>query len=169
MKKAPAVPPTFNFIIAPLQNSPLFFSSLPRLCSQSSKSVHHLLRTLSVYGEAQLNWSRPSPLKYKDLPHPSCPSSSLAILIFRLPDLDSRSNCHSFHPVIMDYSQHFYGSGGAQPYQFLGIPPPTPSHSHSVASDEFNQQSPVVRMPSERVCCLPRFWGRGANGKAAAG
>ncbi|KAF7533050.1 hypothetical protein G7054_g7416 [Neopestalotiopsis clavispora] len=43
----------------------------------------------------------------------------------------------------MDYSQHFYGSGGAQPYQFLGIPPPTPSHSHSVASDEFNQQSPV--------------------------
>ncbi|KAI4594375.1 hypothetical protein KJ359_008399 [Pestalotiopsis sp. 9143b] len=40
----------------------------------------------------------------------------------------------------MDFTQHYYGSG--QPYQFLGIPPPTPSHSHSVASEEFNQQSP---------------------------
>ncbi|KAI1851909.1 hypothetical protein JX265_008285 [Neoarthrinium moseri] len=41
----------------------------------------------------------------------------------------------------MDFSQHYYS--GAQPYQFLGIPPPTPSHSHSAPSEEFNQQSPT--------------------------
>ncbi|KAH6651790.1 hypothetical protein BKA67DRAFT_338172 [Truncatella angustata] len=41
----------------------------------------------------------------------------------------------------MDYSQQYYGGG--QPYQFLGIPPPTPSHSHSAPSEEFNRQSPT--------------------------
>ncbi|KAH9883654.1 hypothetical protein F4778DRAFT_801230 [Xylariomycetidae sp. FL2044] len=40
----------------------------------------------------------------------------------------------------MDFSQAYYGA--AQPYQFIGIPPLTPSHSHSAASDEFNSHSP---------------------------
>ncbi|KAK9777336.1 hypothetical protein SCAR479_06065 [Seiridium cardinale] len=41
----------------------------------------------------------------------------------------------------MDFSQQYY-AGGGQSYQFLGIPPPTPSHSHSAPSEEFNRQSP---------------------------
>ncbi|KAH8661871.1 bZIP transcription factor [Xylariales sp. PMI_506] len=40
----------------------------------------------------------------------------------------------------MDFSQHYYGGG--QPYPFVGIPPLTPSHSHSAPSEEFNNQSP---------------------------
>lgn len=40
----------------------------------------------------------------------------------------------------MDFSQTFYG--GAHPYHFIGIPPLTPSHSNSAASDEFNNHSP---------------------------
>ncbi|KAI0839553.1 hypothetical protein F5Y06DRAFT_24435 [Hypoxylon sp. FL0890] len=40
----------------------------------------------------------------------------------------------------MDFSHTFYG--GAHPYHFIGIPPLTPSHSNSAASDEFNNHSP---------------------------
>ncbi|KAI0130088.1 bZIP transcription factor [Xylariales sp. AK1849] len=40
----------------------------------------------------------------------------------------------------MDFSQQYYSGG--QPYQFIGVPPLTPSHSHSAASEEFNNQSP---------------------------
>ncbi|KAI1391921.1 uncharacterized protein F4822DRAFT_109314 [Hypoxylon trugodes] len=40
----------------------------------------------------------------------------------------------------MDFSHTFYG--GANPYHFIGIPPLTPSHSNSAASDEFNNHSP---------------------------
>ncbi|KAI1658722.1 hypothetical protein F4813DRAFT_388488 [Daldinia decipiens] len=40
----------------------------------------------------------------------------------------------------MDFSHPFYG--GAHPYHFIGIPPLTPSHSNSAASDEFNNHSP---------------------------
>ncbi|KAK8099369.1 fluconazole resistance protein 3 [Apiospora kogelbergensis] len=44
----------------------------------------------------------------------------------------------------MNFSHPFYGQN--QPsYQFIGIPPLTPSHSNSAASDEFNNQSPPVR------------------------
>ncbi|PKS10447.1 hypothetical protein jhhlp_002198 [Lomentospora prolificans] len=41
----------------------------------------------------------------------------------------------------MDYSQQQF-FGGSQPYQFMGIPPLTPSNSHSAASDDFNTTSP---------------------------
>ncbi|KAK3336851.1 hypothetical protein B0T19DRAFT_437565 [Cercophora scortea] len=40
----------------------------------------------------------------------------------------------------MDYTHPAYFTG-AQPYQFMGIPPLTPSHSNSAASDEFNNTS----------------------------
>ncbi|RYP73931.1 hypothetical protein DL770_007691 [Monosporascus sp. CRB-9-2] len=40
----------------------------------------------------------------------------------------------------MDFSQTYYG--GAQPYQFIGIPPLTPSHSNPAASEDYNHQSP---------------------------
>ncbi|KAK7917025.1 bZIP transcription factor [Apiospora marii] len=41
----------------------------------------------------------------------------------------------------MNFSHPFYGQN--QPsYQFIGIPPLTPSHSNSAASEEFNNQSP---------------------------
>ncbi|KAI2620563.1 hypothetical protein GGR54DRAFT_639596 [Hypoxylon sp. NC1633] len=40
----------------------------------------------------------------------------------------------------MDFSHPFYG--GAHPYHFIGIPPLTPSHSNSAASEEFNNHSP---------------------------
>ncbi|RYP77800.1 hypothetical protein DL771_000897 [Monosporascus sp. 5C6A] len=40
----------------------------------------------------------------------------------------------------MDFSQAYYG--GAQPYQFIGIPPLTPSHSNPAASEDYNNQSP---------------------------
>jgi hypothetical protein len=45
----------------------------------------------------------------------------------------------------MDYTHTAYFPG-APPYQFMGsaIPPLTPSHSNSVASDEFNTTSPPV-------------------------
>ncbi|KAI5860752.1 hypothetical protein GGS23DRAFT_223840 [Durotheca rogersii] len=39
----------------------------------------------------------------------------------------------------MDFSHTFYG--GANPYHFIGIPPLTPSHSNSAASDDFNANS----------------------------
>ncbi|KAK3941909.1 fluconazole resistance protein 3 [Diplogelasinospora grovesii] len=41
----------------------------------------------------------------------------------------------------MDYTHTAYFTG-AQPYQFMGIPPLTPSHSNSAASDDFNTTSP---------------------------
>ncbi|ORY67703.1 uncharacterized protein BCR38DRAFT_163232 [Pseudomassariella vexata] len=41
---------------------------------------------------------------------------------------------------MMDFSHGYYS--GAQPYQFIGIPPLTPSASNSAGSDEFNNQSP---------------------------
>ncbi|KAI1760214.1 hypothetical protein GGR53DRAFT_95691 [Hypoxylon sp. FL1150] len=40
----------------------------------------------------------------------------------------------------MDFSQTFYS--GAHPYHYIGIPPLTPSHSNSAASEEFNNHSP---------------------------
>ncbi|KEZ41834.1 hypothetical protein SAPIO_CDS6640 [Scedosporium apiospermum] len=41
----------------------------------------------------------------------------------------------------MDYSrQQFFG--GPQPYQFMSMPPLTPSNSHSAGSDDFNTTSP---------------------------
>jgi len=46
-------------------------------------------------------------------------------------------------PFMMDYSHAAYFSG-SQPYQFIGIPPLTPSHSNSAASEEFNTTSPPV-------------------------
>lgn len=39
----------------------------------------------------------------------------------------------------MDFSHAYFG--GAQPYQFMGIPPLTPSHSNSAASDEFGNNN----------------------------
>jgi len=46
----------------------------------------------------------------------------------------------------MDFSHNYFA--GAQPYQFMGIPPLTPSHSNSAASDDFNTTSPPVsRLP----------------------
>ncbi|KAK3695485.1 hypothetical protein B0T22DRAFT_438474 [Podospora appendiculata] len=44
----------------------------------------------------------------------------------------------------MDYTHQAYFTG-AQPYQFMGIPPLTPSHSNSAASDEFNNTSSPTR------------------------
>jgi AP-1-like factor len=41
----------------------------------------------------------------------------------------------------MDFTHTPYFAG-AQPYQFIGIPPLTPSHSNSVASEDFNTTSP---------------------------
>ncbi|KAK1758420.1 fluconazole resistance protein 3 [Echria macrotheca] len=41
----------------------------------------------------------------------------------------------------MDFTHTAYFPG-AQPYQFIGIPPLTPSHSNSVASEDFNTTSP---------------------------
>lgn len=52
----------------------------------------------------------------------------------------------------MDFSQTFYG--GAHPYHFIGIPPLTPSHSNSAASDEFNNHSPHV---SASLASFPVF------------
>jgi hypothetical protein len=43
----------------------------------------------------------------------------------------------------MDFSHPAYFSN-PQPYQFIGIPPLTPSHSNSAASDDFNTTSPPV-------------------------
>ncbi|WYZ39198.1 hypothetical protein EsH8_III_001112 [Colletotrichum jinshuiense] len=40
----------------------------------------------------------------------------------------------------MDFSQQYFAQ--AQPYQFMGIPPLTPSHSNSAGSDDFNTTSP---------------------------
>ncbi|KAL0937656.1 bZIP transcription factor [Colletotrichum truncatum] len=40
----------------------------------------------------------------------------------------------------MDYSQQYFAQ--TQPYQFMGIPPLTPSHSNSAGSDDFNTTSP---------------------------
>lgn len=52
----------------------------------------------------------------------------------------------------MDFSHAAY-FGGTQPYQFVGIPPLTPSHSNSAASDDFNTTSPpVVGCPSQLIC-----------------
>ncbi|CAJ2503933.1 Uu.00g113270.m01.CDS01 [Anthostomella pinea] len=42
----------------------------------------------------------------------------------------------------MDFSHTYYGAAQAAPYHFIGIPPLTPSHSNSAASDEFNNHSP---------------------------
>lgn len=50
----------------------------------------------------------------------------------------------------MDYTQQQY-FGGAQPYaQFMGIPPLTPSNSHSAGSEDFNNTSPPVS--GRRIC-----------------
>jgi AP-1-like transcription factor len=42
--------------------------------------------------------------------------------------------------TIMDFSNPYYG--GPQAYQFMNIPPLTPSHSNSGGSDEFPNRSP---------------------------
>lgn len=42
----------------------------------------------------------------------------------------------------MDFSHQYFAQ--AQPYQFMGIPPLTPSHSNSAGSDDFNTTSPPV-------------------------
>ena len=44
----------------------------------------------------------------------------------------------------MDYSHAAAYFSGSQPYQFIGIPPLTPSHSNSAASEDFNTTSPPV-------------------------
>jgi AP-1-like transcription factor len=57
----------------------------------------------------------------------------------------------------MDFSHNFYAGGAApQPYQFIGVPPLTPSHSNnSAASENYNNQSPPVRpVPSRLVFFL---------------
>lgn len=41
----------------------------------------------------------------------------------------------------MDYTQQQF-FGGPQPYQFMAMPPLTPSNSHSAASEDFNTTSP---------------------------
>jgi hypothetical protein len=50
----------------------------------------------------------------------------------------------------MDYT-HSSFFAGAPPYQFMGaqVPPLTPSHSNSVASEDFNTTSPPVGWPPE--------------------
>ena len=58
----------------------------------------------------------------------------------------------------MNFSHPFYGQN--QPsYQFIGIPPLTPSHSNSAASEEFNNQSPPVRtsLPAPNPLWLHRY------------
>ncbi|KAK2057936.1 bZIP transcription factor [Colletotrichum caudatum] len=40
----------------------------------------------------------------------------------------------------MDFSHQYFAQ--TQPYQFMGIPPLTPSHSNSAGSDDFNTTSP---------------------------
>lgn len=49
----------------------------------------------------------------------------------------------------MDYT-HSSFFAGAPPYQFMGaqVPPLTPSHSNSVASEDFNTTSPPVGWPT---------------------
>lgn len=42
----------------------------------------------------------------------------------------------------MDYSQQQFFGGPPQSYQFIGMPPLTPSNSHSAASEDFNTTSP---------------------------
>lgn len=53
----------------------------------------------------------------------------------------------------MDFSHNFYAGGAApQPYQFIGVPPLTPSHSNnSAASENYNNQSPPVRPVPSRL------------------
>ncbi|PNH37923.1 hypothetical protein VD0004_g8872 [Verticillium dahliae] len=45
----------------------------------------------------------------------------------------------------MDFSHQYYAN--AQSYPFIGIPPLTPSHSNSAASDDFNTTSPPDAYP----------------------
>ncbi|KAI1276294.1 hypothetical protein F5Y07DRAFT_408483 [Xylaria sp. FL0933] len=47
----------------------------------------------------------------------------------------------------MDFSHAYFG--GAQPYQFMGIPPLTPSHSNSATSDEFGHGNNHNHSPHE--------------------
>ncbi|KAI1362446.1 hypothetical protein F5Y08DRAFT_341668 [Xylaria arbuscula] len=47
----------------------------------------------------------------------------------------------------MDFSHAYFG--GAQPYQFMGISPITPSHSNSAASEEFSGHSNHNQSPHE--------------------
>lgn len=48
----------------------------------------------------------------------------------------------------MDYTNpaYFAGAGTQPPYHFIGIPPLTPSHSNSAASDDFNASPQVSSM-----------------------
>jgi len=55
----------------------------------------------------------------------------------------------------MDFTHTPYFAG-AQPYQFIGIPPLTPSHSNSVASEDFNTTSPPVGRTPLRVLRLQK-------------
>lgn len=43
----------------------------------------------------------------------------------------------------MDYN--YYAAASQQPYQFMGLPP-TPSHTNVISGDEFNRESPPVRI-----------------------
>ncbi|KAH7158117.1 hypothetical protein B0J13DRAFT_650917 [Dactylonectria estremocensis] len=59
-----------------------------------------------------------------------------------------------------------YSFPGAQPYhQFMPIPPLTPSHSHSAASDDFNTSPPAVQAqpPSLQLCLYPPSSGASTN------
>lgn len=71
-----------------------------------------------------------------------------------LPSILYRSNksllLHQHNIATMDFSQQYFAQ--AQPYQFMGIPPLTPSHSNSAGSDDFNTTSPPV---SRRVPFRP--------------
>ncbi|KAI0020641.1 hypothetical protein F4780DRAFT_357375 [Xylariomycetidae sp. FL0641] len=87
---------------------------------------------------------------------PLLPSSFSLASSVELPafvDFLRSSEPHSPGPT-MDFSHTYYG--GAQPYHFIGIPPLTPSHSNSAASEDFNNQSPHVRIPiSISFLCHP--------------
>ncbi|KAI0971988.1 hypothetical protein F4678DRAFT_460818 [Xylaria arbuscula] len=53
----------------------------------------------------------------------------------------------------MDFSHAYFS--GAQSYQFVGIPPLTPSHSNSAASDEFGQSNNHSQSPHEIYDSFP--------------
>lgn len=63
----------------------------------------------------------------------------------------------------MDYTHPNFFSG-APPYQFIGaqVPPLTPSHSNSVASEDFNTTSPPVGcapgLPNRDIKAKGRCW-----------
>lgn len=121
--------------------------------SASSKSLVTFLVSLYFYGGVRSPLSPQSarPFATRKQPNPSVPSPPLPVApTSKSTVLKPRdASAQAAAAPIMNFSHQYYG--GAQPYSFIGIPPLTPSHSHSAGSDEFNNtnsnQSPPVRVP----------------------